>query len=968
MASYIKKQWMGWNPSQSEINGNPDLLLRMDNLTLDKEGAVVLARGTQDIYQFTYGPHTIFSKYLGSTKYQFAALNDGSVRVIKGSVDEIETLLTNGSADRAAFHPAYGHVLIFSGDRRCKYDGTTLTDLTPGGPELAPTVREAAKADFVFYNQDFSQFTLVTGSDLVNDSNFARWTTTDTNGTVQLFASPEWNTMNFIEGREGSVDDVFWFFIKITEKEKISKIRVVFGLDDTFDPLENYYYHEWTADDITGEWTNLQCRRGEFTKLGADGNKSWSAVKGFQIIIETTGSTTIEILENGMFFTNYTSGPLNGVYEYAQVNVNNTEAYQAKSKLGPASPFVTLVNGGALVTPETPTDPQVNEIWIYRRDANYRLDVRPIEAAPVLREWYRVKVLNTDTGFGEFKDELSDYDALTLNETYPIVFESITEFTPDHILDAVGLVGDRMIYMSNRDIYFSFHRDPGLYNPLQTVRLSGDTTEKNLWIRKVGINVVLVGTTEDIYVLQGTFLNFPDGSIDVTIRPIGAGEFPPISRTAVVENNAVYYIASDGIRVTGGNGNQKISQYLDELFKGETCHGIPPIQVIPNDNGVYGLAISRGCLWFSAATEADQDGRRLFVYNFNRQYWRYATVTAQVFFHEEDDKLLGGWSSGLGGWLRYVDEVFSSPTNIVFWTPYDDFGAPHNRKDTFNLKVVADAGGSELLIGIAAEGLGFANLGSYSFTGMQERVFKIDDYALNKRYAVSIEGLALTTAKIYGIAFEYEPRPPQHSVLRLQYSNYGIPAPKRIRTQPFILDCLGNEVSITPFLDGSSAPSSTHNSTRKQTLYHYFTTNIEPTDIEYILETADGGVFELYEMGKPEIVEALPVPRKFDQFGPFDIHRLGTLLGIRALLEPTGASLPYSLYGDDDLIYSGALVTEPNKLRVFEDWLLPKTLLGTVIKLEIGPTEDIFYRYWVEFKFNKSGADTDNIVVRIPSA
>ncbi len=65
-----------------------------------------------------------------------------------------------------------------------------------------------------------------------------------------------------------------------------------------------------------------------------------------------------------------------------QVNINVTNSYIAKSVAGPSTGY-QYTNGFAFsILPQVPTDPQVNEIWVYRR-------------GNTLADWRRVLVFDS---------------------------------------------------------------------------------------------------------------------------------------------------------------------------------------------------------------------------------------------------------------------------------------------------------------------------------------------------------------------------------------------------------------------------------------------------------------------------------------------------------------------------------------------------------------------------------------------
>lgn len=141
------------------------------------------------------------------------------------------------------------------------------------------------------------------------------------------------------------------------------------------------------------------------------------------------------------------------------------------------------------------------------------------------------------------------------------------------------------------------------------------------------------------------------------------------------------------------------------------------------------------------------------------------------------------------------------------------------------------------------------------------------------------------------------------------------------------------------------------------TLTHYPPPNYPPVGLPSC-------VFEFYEMQKPEEVEILPVPKKYDQLGPMRFDKIGKIFGFRARLIVNGtiAEMPYSIYGDDSEsnphlnspLFSGTFPVRSGFDNVYEIQL-PKSINTDIFRLTLGPTTDSFHRYNVLVKVHLSG-------------
>jgi hypothetical protein len=1163
-----RKYWpSGWQPDQDRVNGDPNALLRADNLCYDEEGVLSLARGTLRVndVDFGFNIHTVYSKMIRDSKFRFIGMSDARV-IYTTDGNTWWNFLNDGSATRCSFTSGLGHVYCFSGNERKKlsYDGSTvfISDITPEQPASAPTVVEAAKNDFFFVTTDFSGFTLIEGSSLVNDSNYLEVTADGFHkrAIVEYTPGTPWDSMSLGAGGEGTPEDVFLFVVRVSETTALKSIRVTFNLGDSWAPLTDYYWYEWENPSEgsafnagTDAWTVLKCLRQDFTREGTTEAVGWSDVKSMRVTIVGSSNVTIRMGENGVVFTGFNENPLNGLYEYIQVNVNNTGAGIFKSKPSPASLYVDLVGGRALITPVAPTDPQVNEIWFYRRDVTWMQDVRPITEPRRLDKWYRVEVLDDDLT-SAFEDHTSDMEALILNQTYPVDPWSVSEYTDDEIIAVSDPFNGRLLLVGRRDIYITYEDDFGLYSPLWTLRLSGDSTEKNLWIKNISNNQVLVGTTRDVYEISGTLQELPDWTLDVRITPLGV-QYPPIHEAVAEDHNAIFYIASDGIRLLNGSTSQIISAPLSLLFTGVDRHGVAPINKQVNNYGTYALAVSQGKMFFTSLLT--DDSRKTFVYDIKRQMWWLWTQGPNYLFREEDDTLIGGFGGSSPAHLRVMyfgTEVDAGGQAIDLITVSDDNGQPRNRKDTFTLKITADTGNDPVTIYIAKDAGSYTNLGEYSFNGISEKLIELaTPVGLGFRFALRIVSSSLTTFRLYNYTIEYDPRPEQLNYLRIpnnnlgtasrkrfithahvidtlgnavtytplidgvagttstanldrkgthihffttdttgidvggifqgtafeyygpnmeetvsekippqtkfylipgddygtpnrkrhssykfqintsgadvrftpridgvdyapatfnttekrtvEYffdddtigidiggtletladtpfefygvikpqeievlpprltyfripeNNYGVPAKKRVRTMPMEINTNGQDVTFTPIVDGVAGDPSTFNTSHRQTVLHYFTT--DSFGVDYSGELEGASAFEFYGLLQPVDVEVLPVGKKFDQVGPLELDRLGKLLGFRVRLLHTSTSLPFTVYMNDVAVWSGSIPTVANVLKNYEVMRVPKTLSGTSIRIEFGPSE-VFHRYWVKVRVNTSGNSTDN--------
>src|ERR1019366_7588713 len=174
-----------------------------------------------------------------------------------------------------------------------------------------------------------------------------------------------------------------------------------------------------------------------------------------------------------------------------------------------------------------------------------------------------------------FVDNLSDTEILQMNADgtlFPNLFlqtlnsQDIPHPLFDDILAIEGIYNERMLYMTSGSLYLSDRLNPDAVDTRYTLKPSGDPGEKNLWLKKLTNNVLILATTKDLYEITGTLLDLPDGSIDVNMIAIGEA-YPPISRDVCHHDNGLYYIAADGLRVTTGSNSTNVSPQLRPMFQ-----------------------------------------------------------------------------------------------------------------------------------------------------------------------------------------------------------------------------------------------------------------------------------------------------------------------------------------------------------------------------------------------------------------
>lgn len=897
-----KTNWpAGWNPSADPVNGDPNSLQRMDNLQWDEQGVLTLVRGLQQINTAPFSSYVnnIYSKIINGHEVLWVGLGfNGALvqRSILGNFNDAVTVV-NGS-DQVAFGDALGNVLICAGSQRIKDDGISVTNnlglATPGTPTVQVNSQAVLNVN--------GTFTVPIGTLNTSNSTGCYFFVDPTQllGQTQCVPSttPFDTTAIGAGPSDDNVNDTIQFQITPDNAAVVTAIRMDFILNfNNAGQPTDYYSYIWDGALLLpglGQTSTLSAQRGQFNPANPGGTTrrlnsgqrsgstqgfDWTHVVAINVTVQMTSQTNCSV--NFIQILGGIQGQLNGTYTYIQVNLNNNGAYVARSPASNATTAVSLINGFTTLTPST-TEAQVNQIQFYRINTQ----APAVSSTPVMDQYYLVA---TTTPGVPVQDTTADLTAIQENIFLnpflkTLLFSDVNSGISDTILSIVGPYNELILYMTFNAIYLSDSLDPDAIDSRYTIKISGDATEKNIWMRKITNNVIILATTKDLYELTGTFRPLPDGSIDINIIPIGEN-YRPLSESSDAVcgiAGALFYTAADGIRTTAGSNTQLISPQLKLLFEGETRGGIAPVVITQYVR--YSIAIGKTRLYVTLPL---QDGSSILaLYDLITQQWRMQYIDPVTVYVTQTDRVLLGFATSVNGMLsgqlfeldkgNGVTDVNGNilvGTPITFLTVYDANGQPRNRKDTFTLKLICDTGGNDCQVQIAKDGKNFQNIapdgsltGYLNCNGLTTNYFRLDGVTLGFRYAIKITDRAyLLKFKLYELTIEYDPRPEQVDYLRIPPNNLGTISRKRIVNYAFVIDTLGNPITFTPYIDNSNTgvlpATSIVNTPTKQTYIHYFTQEQIGTDVNGILS---GGVFEFYSINLEEIIsEKMPVPCEF---------------------------------------------------------------------------------------------------------
>jgi hypothetical protein len=918
---------LGWTPSADAVNGNPNGLLRADNLRIDKEGVTGLIDGHQIIGTSVTFASKFHTKIVNGVEFLWTAygLPVQSIVRTQGFFGATPLLpvgagIPNG---HAFFGDALGNVLIAAGNYRAK-DPITSTAKPLG---ILTPVAVSGKGPSGFVNPPSNIALSGPDSVILGTGSPSSVTTIESDPGVSgiweaAVATPATDRDSTSLGNarldRDIGEDTVEFLCQLTgnSPELVTKIIVDILLDGSPsnpNTYSNYYEFVFEGSDLpSGEGIagTISQKRRQAVRYGNDNTKNWSGIVGARYLIVAEGEITAYF--GSIVFRGGANGGLNGVYQYIQQDVTDNGVYIAK---GPVSELAYNnsegttrfnVNIGSVTLTPLFTNPttQISAHRFYRKAvSDLGIDPNTGESlnTSFLNQFYYVGEISAGAAAAgqRFTDMLSDEEVLQLNADgsfLPNLYLKTLRTADaanglfDAILGIEGLHKDRMLYLGASYVYISDVLNPDAIDSRFTLKPSGDSSEKNLWIKQITNDTIILATTKNLYEISGSFAELPDGTIDVAIRPIGEA-YPPLSGDVCRYEGGLFYIAADGLRVTNGSNSTNVSPQLREFFKSFTLiaaprtkkvHGVPIASIYPGSGVYYSIAAAHQKIYFQIPC---QDSTRRLIY-FDTVTKTYGLMYADpVALHgTQAGELIASFNHGYSDgstlpsmWLLDTIPGYgysgSQGMPIRLRTVFDDNQQPRNRKDTFTLKLVMDTGGRRVSVDVQKDGTGvtendetdWTNLGYYATSGQQTVYINLShtEISLGFRYALQITDVeGLYTFKLYEATIEYEPRPEQVNHLRLLPTNLGTMSRKRWTAFAVVIDTLGNAITFTPYLDNVAwSTSGTATTDTKLTYIFYFDSEAVATDMGGIFT---GGTFEFYSINLEECIsEKLPTPTTY---------------------------------------------------------------------------------------------------------
>jgi hypothetical protein len=482
-------------------------------------------------------------------------------------------------------------------------------------------------------------------------------------------------------------------------------------------------------------WTRLYATRAAFDRHGSTTAKGWETIKAVKFVVNGTAAGTCTIRLDNLEIIGGEESTQAGTYRYIATAVRNTD-YQIISAPSVSSDAIVLRAQGTTITIPAAAmaalDSQANEIWIYRMggkmQAYYRVATIVLQfdhTAPFESEYSTLSQANYTAAFestfggtvgpgkctatwertygydttASIADTMSDDQATSIG----IRLQSDVSVPPDDIVGIAGPYYDRLFAMTAKMLWPSMRLKPDSYITGQVITVGGDD-ETALWIAQA-LGGLYIGTTKDIYRLEGTGAEYPDGTMDFRKVPVNIGN-PPISSALAREGNSMVYLASDGWRAFTGSDSTPIKGDTDLLWKGETRHGVSPVNVT-GSTARFRAAIWNGMLVAITPEGSDTTSSvRLHKYTFATQRWYRHTYGKNwtAIHREPDGTLIAGDSAGSVYQLETGTQDVTTDIPVVLWTTVDDGDAPQNEKEAQDFQIRLDTGSNAATVAIHLDG------------------------------------------------------------------------------------------------------------------------------------------------------------------------------------------------------------------------------------------------------------------------
>lgn len=419
-------------------------------------------------------------------------------------------------------------------------------------------------------------------------------------------------------------------------------------------------------------WRKISIPRSKWERVGTTPGAGWATVSALRIVVLGNGSVGFD----EFYLRGGEDRALTGKFYCKCVYVYNSGIYTEKSGPSDESAAIDLKTNGLVVTIPAAVvaemDSQVNEIWVYLWGGG-------------LDRYYRFAIAtNVVSGSSiTIPISISALDAAEQN----IVIEDNNARPPEDILGICGPFKNRMFVITSRFLYISRINNPGSF-ALNQIYAIGNEGEQGVWIVATD-DAVYLGSTRTVYRISGSMAEFPDGSVDINIKGLGAD--PATTTCYAADGNALMYLAPESLMTLNGGGSAALRGSIDHLQRGKTRYGVPGWN-LGYSPGLAAAALLNRYLYVLAPEVANYSTAvyRMDVDSGRWERYTYfswdATRGFRSLYREPNGLLLAGDNKGQV-WQLEDSSVGDDSRTIPFliWTLHDHGGLPENEKHGFDL-------------------------------------------------------------------------------------------------------------------------------------------------------------------------------------------------------------------------------------------------------------------------------------------
>lgn len=397
------------------------------------------------------------------------------------------------------------------------------------------------------------------------------------------------------------------------------------------------------------------------------------------------------------------TGDYNAKYTYVRKS-GSTVLYE-NNPSGADSAAVTLSNNSLTVSCESPNDPQITHIRLYRTTANGLLYLKDIDAAYIQisdfaysQDWETDEI--TGTGYKYVTHEAIEglnythnweHDTTVfLNETVATGMHTWEPTLFDSITDDVKL-GDQVAIDHNRPPLGSYVAGPAYNGTCFMVKDNNlhycKPKQPEYWPSNHFIEVSTPHFNGQLVILSNGQPYYTTKNEIYYIQGTGHGTFFPLPMRAKtgaqsifgavsVKGDGIYHTGPDGIYLFAGSDKKITERTLEPLFRGETVNGIPGVSEMTSS----WLHVFNNKLYFGYTSSGNTYPTNIIVFNLDTSRTAYYTYNdgsdiqiSTIATDETNSRLLIGDSNGFVRQIEDSSNTKDSDTDVSWEVQSKDY-------------------------------------------------------------------------------------------------------------------------------------------------------------------------------------------------------------------------------------------------------------------------------------------------------